>query len=79
MDPIRIPLSLVLQARFAERDAEIAKQQALRTECLSAVVAGALSPEQFASITTWSIEVTATEIVCTPPALALVADEAVSA
>lgn len=73
-DPIHVPISAFMQARFRKLAAELAAHEkdvvharALTNEAATAVVACAHNPQPMFD-EGWAIELRETEIVCTPPA-----------
>lgn len=65
-DPIRIPLSRHQRARFSVLQAEQKAATDKFNESLTAIVSGIADPAALVA-ERWSIRVTETEIVCTPP------------
>lgn len=65
MEPVRIPLSVFQQARFAALRAEEQRLADRKSESVTTIIAGTYDPASFA---TWTIALLDTEIVCAPPA-----------
>lgn len=63
-EPIRIPLSVHQQARFAAMRAEVKRIQDQQHESVATIVANTHDPE---SLKFWEIQLTEDEIVCLPP------------
>lgn len=66
-EPLRIPLSVHQQARFAQMRAEAQKIVDRQNEAVTTIIAATHDP---ASVASWSVALTETAIVCTPPAAA---------
>lgn len=64
-EPIRIPLSVHQQARFAALKAEARNLVIRENEAVTTIIAAEHDPT---TVATWTVSLTETEIVCTPPA-----------